>query len=100
MMIIHLLLQYSMMILWSYIIYYTISFRKTLTLNFFVIMLMIEILIVYIMGTDLFIFKENDNIIWERIEWYPLDVLIAVFFIMVINMTRSNYEFVNKFIKK
>ena len=63
-------------------------------------MLMIEILIVYIMGTDLFIFKEHDNIIWERIEWYPLDVLIAVFFIMVINMTRSNYEFVNKFIKK
>ena len=94
-MIVSLILHYFLLGLWIYTGYKTISHRKVLPLNLFGLVLIINIIMVYIITTDITIEEYALLQNKARIEWFIFDTLVAILILKVINIARK----INKTLK-
>lgn len=100
MMEIHLVLQNTLLILWSYIVYLLITNKKQMPLNIFGVMLCSSALMIYVVSTGMITDYSRHETVWARWEWYAVDYLFALVYIKVINMARKIDIMLNLFSNK
>ena len=90
-----LILQYILLGVWLFTGYQTVTYRKVLPLNLFGIMLILNVIMIYIITTNLTIDEYFNILDGTRIEWFVVDFLVAIIVLKVINISRR----INKTLK-
>lgn len=96
----HLILQITMVVLWGYTIFNTIKFRKSIPVNLFGTILTAEVLVIYIITTNLSLFSfMSDNIVWNRYEWYAFDFIVPIIINQILFIGNKLNKYLNWFAK-
>ena len=88
-MIINIIFQYVLLALWGFTSYKTVVHRKELPLNLFGLLLVTDILMIYIVSTNLTFTEYTESLIGNRYEWFIFDALVSIIILKIINISRK-----------
>ena len=86
---INIILQYVLLTIWIFASYKIVTHRKELPLNLFGLLLVTDILMIYIITTNITLDEYQDVLQGTRIEWFLFDFLVAIIVLKVVNISRK-----------